>query len=94
MWVAIGAMGVVTLLTRVGGVYLGRFMPTTPFWRRFLDHLPATLLLAIAVPTVFGGEPAQTLGAIATFALATRRLNLVVTMAGGMAVVAALRALG
>lgn len=94
VWLAIGAMGLVTLVTRVGGVYLGRFVPTTPFWRRFLDHLPATLLLAIAVPSVFSGEAAQVAGAALTLVLAARRLNLIVAMAGGMAVVALLRAIG
>ena len=93
VWWAIAAMGLVTLGTRVGGVYLGRFMPGTLFWRRFLDHLPATLLLAIAVPTIFSGEPAQVLGAIVTLVMAARRLNLIFAMLGGMAVVALLRAL-
>ncbi|MEZ5650055.1 MAG: AzlD domain-containing protein [Burkholderiaceae bacterium] len=93
VWLAIATMGLVTLATRVGGVYLGRFVPSTPFWRRFLDHLPATLLLSIAVPTIFGGEVEQVLGAVVTFVLAARRVNLIFAMAGGMAVVAAMRAI-
>lgn len=93
LWLAIGAMGLVTLVTRVGGVYLGRFVPRTAFARRFLDHLPATLLLSIAVPSVFSGEPAQAAGAVVTLLLAARRANLIVAMAAGMLTVAALRAL-
>jgi uncharacterized membrane protein len=85
-------MGLVTLATRVGGVYLGRFVPSTAFWKRFLDHLPATLLLSIAVPSVFGGEPAQAVGAAVTFAVAARRVNLIIAMAAGMATVALMRA--
>ncbi|MEZ5740737.1 MAG: AzlD domain-containing protein [Burkholderiaceae bacterium] len=92
-WVAIGLLGLVTLATRVGGVYLGRFLPSTPFWQRFLQQLPSTLLVAIALPAFLHGEAAQLVAAAVTLLVATRRVNLVIVMAIGMASVALMRAI-
>lgn len=92
-WLAIGLLGLVTLATRVGGASLGRFLPSTPFWQRFLQQLPSTLLVAIALPAFLHGESAQLVAAAVTLAVATRRLNLVFVMAIGMATVAMMRAI-
>lgn len=90
-WLAIALMGVVAFFTRAGGLWLARWMPDSPFWHRFLDHLPGTLLLAIVVPYFLSGEPAAFAGACVALGLAIARVNLVLVMAVSMAVVALLR---
>jgi uncharacterized membrane protein len=92
-WVAIGLMGLVTLLTRVTGVGLARWIPKTPFWERFVHHLPTTLLVAIAVPAFANGDLVLTLAALVTLTAAMFGLPLVVCMMMGIATVALQRLL-
>jgi uncharacterized membrane protein len=92
-WVAIGLMGLVTLLTRVTGVGLARWIPKTPFWERFVHHLPTTLLVAIAVPAFANGDLVLKLAALVTLTAAMFGLPLVVCMAMGIATVALQRLL-
>lgn len=90
-WLIIGVMGVVTLITRVAGVGLARWIPQTPFWQRFMNYLPATLLVAIAVPSFASGDVALSIAAALTLASAAFGLNLVASMTIGVASVALLR---
>jgi uncharacterized membrane protein len=90
-WIAIALMGVVTFVTRVAGVGLARWIPQTPFWQRFVNHLPTTLLVAIAVPAFVSGDFVLTLAAVATLVTASFGLHLIFCMAVGMASVALLR---
>lgn len=90
-WLAIGLMGIVTLMTRVAGVGMARYIPRTLFWQRFMNHLPTTLLVAIAVPAFITGDVAVTLAAAATALAAIFGLNLVVCMTIGVGCVALLR---
>jgi uncharacterized membrane protein len=92
-WVAIGLMGLVTLLTRVTGVGLARWIPKTPFWERFVHHLPTTLLVSIAVPAFANGDLILMLAALVTLMAAMLGLPLVVCMAIGIASVALQRLL-
>jgi uncharacterized membrane protein len=93
-WIAIGLLGVVAAFTRIAGVRLARWIPQTFFWRRFMHHLPATLLAAVAVPSFVTGDVAVTAAAALTLIVAACRFNLVVSMAVGVATVAGLRAIG
>src|SRR5262245_49871984 len=70
--------------------------------RLWLRLIPLAVLPALAVPMVLApgsqlvasaGEP-RLWGAVAVFVLAGRRVNLLVSVAAGVAVVAALRAIG
>lgn len=90
-WLAIVLIGLVTFFTRVGGVGLANWIPQTPFWQRLLGHLPATLLVSIALPAFVTGNVATTVAAVVTLLVATARSNLVLCMAAGMATVALLR---
>jgi uncharacterized membrane protein len=92
-WLAIGLMGLVTFVTRAAGVGLARWIPQTPFWQSFVQHLPTTLLVAIAAPAFATGDPILTIAAVATLLAAMRGLNLVVCMLLGAGVVALLRVL-
>jgi uncharacterized membrane protein len=92
-WIAIGLMGIVTFVTRVAGVGLAKWIPQTPFWRRFVNYLPATLLVAIAAPVFASGDLALTLAAALTLLCALSGLHLVACMGVGMAAVALLRLL-
>jgi uncharacterized membrane protein len=92
-WLAIGLMGLVTFVTRAAGVGLARWIPQTPFWQSFVQHLPTTLLVAIAAPAFATGDAVLTIAAGVTLLAAMRGLNLVVCMFLGAGVVALLRAL-
>ena len=90
-WIVIGLMGLVTLFTRLAGVGLAGWIPETPFWQRFLNHLPATLLVAISVPAFLSGDFVLTAGAAVTLVVAAFGLQLVTCMAIGVGTVALLR---
>jgi uncharacterized membrane protein len=92
-WLAIGLMGLVTFVTRAAGVGLARWIPRTPFWQSFVQHLPTTLLVAIAAPAFATGDLILTIAASMTLLAAIRGLNLIVCMLLGAGVVALLRAL-
>lgn len=90
-WVAIGLLGLVSYFSRVAGVTLARWIPQTSFWNRFFATLPSTLLVSIATPSFVSGQPDLVAGALVTLALAIKKLNLIIAMAGGIAVVALTR---
>lgn len=90
-WLAIALIGLVTLVTRIAGVGLARFVPQTAFWRSFINHLPTTLLVAIAAPAFATGDFALTAGAIVTLWAAVSGLHLVACMSIGVGTVALLR---
>jgi uncharacterized membrane protein len=92
-WALIGLMGIVTLTTRVAGVAMARWIPQTPFYQRFMTYLPATLLVAIAVPSFATGDIPLTVAAVLTLIFAACRFNLIVSMGVGVAAVALLRRL-
>ncbi len=92
-WTAIVLLGVISYFTRAGGVTLARWIPRTAFWERFFSTLPSTLLIAIAVPSFVSGRPDLIAGALITLLLAMRKLNLVLSMAGGILTVALWRLL-
>lgn len=90
-WLIIGLMGLVTLATRVAGVGMARWIPQTPYWQRFMNYLPATLLVAIAVPSFATGDLPLTIAAVLTLVFAAFRFNLAISMGVGVAAVALLR---
>lgn len=60
--VAILVMGVVTYLTRVGGIWLVAFVPVTGKVERFLHHLSGSVLAALTVSVAFSGDAARAAG--------------------------------
>jgi len=98
----IAGMALVTYLTRVPLLLALARRPLPARLRLWLRLIPLAVLPALAVPMVLApggqlvggvGEP-RLWGAVAVFVLAGRRVNLLVSVAAGVAVVATLRAIG
>lgn len=106
VWLVIAGMAAATYLTRAPLLLALARRPLPPRLRLWLRLIPLAVLPALAVPMILvtrdGGAArlAASLGhpplwgAIVVFVLAARRVNLLVTVAIGVAVVAFLRALG
>ena len=103
VWLTIAGMAIATYLTRVPMLLVLSQRPLPPRLRLWLRLIPLAVLPALALPLVLlapgGGRLAAGFahpplwGAIVVFVLAALRVNLLVTVASGVAVVAALRAL-
>jgi branched chain amino acid efflux pump len=93
-WVIIGMLGIVAASTRIAGVQLAQWIPRTPFWQRFMNYLPGTLLAAVAVPSFVTGDTAITAASALTLVTAALRFNLAISMVVGVGTVALVRALG
>jgi branched-subunit amino acid transport protein len=94
-WLLVGAMALVTFAIRYGLLALSGRIQLSPALVRALGYVPPVVLTAIVVPAVvmpgggdlwLGWENARLGGAIAAVALALWRQNLLLTIAGGMAV--------
>jgi uncharacterized membrane protein len=90
---AILAMAVATALTRLGGVFLLRYVTLSAETRQALDAIPPAVLMAVIAPTALATGWAETLACAAT-AIAALRLPLLVCVIIGVATVVALRAAG
>jgi branched-subunit amino acid transport protein len=105
VWLVIGGMAVATYLTRAPLLLALARRPLPPRLRLWLRLIPLAVLPAIAIPMVLverdagGARLALSLthpplwGAAVVLVLAALRVNLLVTVALGVAVVAFLRAL-
>ncbi|THK39770.1 AzlD family protein [Ensifer sp. MPMI2T] len=92
VFLAILAMAAATMLTRIGGLLLIRFVTIGPQQRRALEAIPPAVLMAVIAPTALVTGPAETLAVLAT-ALAAMRLPLLAAVATGVFVVAVARAM-
>jgi branched-subunit amino acid transport protein len=98
-WPAVIASGVLTYLTRSLPLAVALRGTAPRALRRYLDALPIAIIAAlagagVAVPNGAPTGGAEVAGAIAAAALGAWRRNLLVAVLGGVAVVAALRAIG
>jgi uncharacterized membrane protein len=87
---AILAMAVATVLTRIGGLVLIRFVTIGPKQKRALEAIPPAVLMAVIAPTALVTGPAETLATLATALVATR-LPLLAAVAAGVIVAAVAR---
>ena len=102
VWLVIIGMAVVTYLTRAPLLLALARRPLSPRVRLWLRLIPLAVLPALALPMVLVDHGRLTLslahpplsGAIVVVVLASRRVNLLVTVALGVATVAILRAVG
>ena len=100
VWAVIAGMAVATYLTRAPLLLILAQRPLPSRLRLWLRLIPLAVLPALAVPLVLvdQGRLALSLahpplwGAVVVLALAARRVNLLLTVAVGVAVVALLRA--
>jgi branched-subunit amino acid transport protein len=101
VWAVIAGMAVATYLTRAPLLLALASRPLPPRLRLWLRLIPLAVLPALAVPLVLVEQGRLLLslahpplwGAVVVLVLAARRVNLLVTVALGVAVVALLRAL-
>lgn len=92
-FLAILAMAAATILTRVSGVFLVRYLTLSDETREALDAIPAAVLMAVIAPTALATGWAETIACVAT-ALVALRLSLLPAVGIGVATVVALRAAG
>ncbi|OCP36671.1 AzlD family protein [Ensifer sp. LC163] len=87
---AIAAMAIATIATRMGGLVLIRFVTIGETQRRALEAIPPAVLMAVIAPTALVTGPAETIAAVIT-ALVAMRLPLLAAVAAGVVTVAILR---
>jgi uncharacterized membrane protein len=92
-FLAIIAMAAATILTRVSGVFLLRYISIGEETREALDAIPPAVLMAVIAPTALATGLAETI-ACAVTALAALRLPLLACVAIGVGTVVGLRAVG
>ena len=90
---AILAMAAATILTRVSGVFLIRFLSIGDEMREALDVIPPAVLMDVLAPTALATGWAETIACAAT-ALAALRLPLLASVAIGVTTVVAMRLAG
>lgn len=90
---AILAMAAATILTRVSGIFLIRYLSIGQETREALDAIPSAVLMAVIAPTALATGWAETI-ACAVTALAALRLPLLLSVAIGVGAVVVLRAVG
>ena len=85
---AIVAMAVVTYATRIGGLWLLRFVKVTPLVQTSLDALPVAVLTAVIAPSLIkGGAPDMIAAALTLLAASRLPLLAVVVIGVGSAVI-------
>jgi uncharacterized membrane protein len=84
-------MGLATYATRLAGYWLLQGVPITGRFKAALEAVPPAILTAVIAPTVFLQGPAEVIAGALTLASAVSRAPLLVTIAVGVASVAALR---
>jgi uncharacterized membrane protein len=85
------AMAAVSYGVRVAGYLVGGRMHEHPRLRAALDQLPAAILIALVVPILTRGGPAEWLATALVAALAWRVDLLLVPLAAGVVAVVVLR---
>ena len=92
-FLAILAMAAATILTRISGIFLLRYLSIGEETREALDAIPPAVLMAVIAPTALATGWAETI-ACAVTALAAMRLPLLLSVAAGVGTVVALRMAG
>lgn len=87
-------MGIVTYMTRAGGVFAMSFVPITPRVRSFLRHMGSSVILAIVVGGAVNGDIVAKLALVASLAVMVATRNAYVAIVVSMGLAAGVRALG
>lgn len=90
---AILAMAAATILTRISGLVLLRYVTLSKRQKRALGAIPPAVLMAVVTPTALATGIAESI-ACAVTALAAFRLPMLAAVALGVATVATLRFMG
>lgn len=89
-WVLLG-MATATYLTRAAGLYLISRVSPTPWVEAFLRYVPASILVAIIVPNLVQGGPAERVSAGVTALVAILTRSLIAALVAGILAVVVLR---
>lgn len=84
-------MGLITYLTRAGGVWMMHRIQPSPFLEAWMRHLPGAVLVAIAAPAALTQGPADALAALAAAGVAIRTRSMMLTIIVGIVAVMLLR---
>ena len=90
---AIAAMALATVLTRLAGLVLIRYVVLDGTARTAIGAIPPAVLMAVVAPTALATGSAETI-ACAVTAVAAVRLPMLAAVAAGVACVAVLRLAG
>jgi uncharacterized membrane protein len=85
---AIAGAALVTYSLRLGGLLLAERLPQNGGFKRFMETLPGTILLALVAPGIFSAGILGAAAALATALCAWRTKNLFLAMVVGMGIVA------
>ncbi|MFO7715889.1 AzlD family protein [Desulfosarcina sp.] len=91
---AIAGAALATYSLRLGGLLLAERLPGKGGFKRFMDTLPGTILLALVAPGIFSSGVLGGAAALATALCAWRTKNILLAMMVGMGIVAVGRLLG
>ncbi|MFP4083637.1 MAG: AzlD family protein [Desulfonatronovibrio sp.] len=89
--VTIICMTAATYFTRAGGLFIVSRITPSPRVRAFLNHVPASILVAIIVPTLAGKGPAEIIAASMAALAAVFTRNLIISLLAGLVTVSLLR---
>lgn len=93
-YVTILGMGLITYLTRVGGLILMRRATFSPRVQSWLNHLPGALLVSIVAPVVFAHGMAEVAATLLTVVVASRTGNLLLAIGAGVTAIWLFRSWG
>jgi uncharacterized membrane protein len=90
---SIAGAALATYSLRLGGLLLAERLPKNGGFKRFMETLPGTILLALVAPGIFSAGMLGGVAALATALCAWKTKNLLLAMIVGMTIVAAGRLL-
>jgi uncharacterized membrane protein len=86
-------MAAVTYFTRVSGLWLVRYIPSSKRFKAWLEYVPGAVIVSIIAPAVFSTSLAEVGAALATLLVAIRTRNALLALIIGVIVVVILRRL-
>lgn len=89
--VTIICMTAATYFTRAGGLFIISRITPSPRVRAFLSHVPASILVAIIIPTLVSKGLAEVIAASMAALAAVLTRNLIISMLAGLVTVSLLR---
>ena len=93
IFMAIAGAAMATYSLRLGGLLLAERLPRNRGFKRFMETLPGTILLALVAPGIISAGLLGGMAALATALCAWKTRNVLAAMMVGMAMVATGRAL-
>lgn len=86
--IAVLGMAIVTYALRLSGLLLSSHLPNESAGIRILKSLPGTLIVSIVAPSLLNGGLLSIAAAFGTVLLAALSRSLLISMAGGIAIMA------